>query len=93
MKRFGQIIRQALKDKGMRGIYLADQLHISRSYVSGMSTCKLRPPKTDMIIRMSKLLSLDPEMMLCVAWLEKRPKGLGIRTIHEMTSKILGGRA
>lgn len=93
MKSFGQIIRQALKDKDMRGIWLADQLGISRSYVSGMSTCKLRPPKTDMIVRMSKVLGLDPETMLCVAWLEKRPKGLGIRAIHEMVSKILGERA
>lgn len=89
MKKFGQIIRQALKDKDMRGIYLADQLDISRSYVSGMATCKLRPPKADMIVRMSRLLGLDPETMLCVAWLEKRPKGLGMRAIHRVVSKIL----
>ena len=92
MKKFGQIIRQALKDRDMRGIYLADQLGISRSYVSGMSTCKLRPPKADMIIRMSRFLGLDPEMMLCVAWLEKRPKGLGMRAIHRTVSKILRKR-
>jgi transcriptional regulator with XRE-family HTH domain len=92
MKRFGQIIRQALKDKGMRGIYLADQLGISRSYVSGLSTCKLRPPKASMIVQMSKALSLDPEMMLCVAWLEKRPKGLGIQAIYDFVWKELDSK-
>ena len=92
MRRFSQILRQALKDKDMRGIWLADRLGITRSYISGLSRGKLRPPKAEMIIRISRLLGLDPEVMLCVAWLEKRPKMLRIRTIHGIVSKILRKR-
>jgi transcriptional regulator with XRE-family HTH domain len=92
MKRFGQIVRQALRDRDMRGNYLATKLGISRSYVSGMSTCKLRPPTASMIVRISKLLGLDPETMLCVAWLEKRPKGLGIQAIYDFVWKELDSK-
>jgi hypothetical protein len=45
-----------------------------------------------MIIRISKLLGLDPEMMLCVAWLEKRPKGLGIQAIYDFVWKELDSK-
>lgn len=89
MKSFAQIVRQALKDKSILGSYLADRLKITRSYVSRFLLGSAKPPKADIIIRMSRLLDLDPQTMLCVAWLEKRPKMLKIRTIHKLTSEII----
>ena len=87
MKRFGVIVKEAMKAKGVNGTWLAKRLGTSRSYVSGWCTLKLRPPKASTIVFVSRELGLDPETMVCIAYLEKRPKMLRLKTISRMARR------
>jgi transcriptional regulator with XRE-family HTH domain len=70
---FGQRILEARKEKGLTLQELANKAGTHKGYVSGIETGKLNAPAPKVIEIFCKVLGLDIDTMLVVAWAEKAP--------------------
>jgi len=76
MRKFGQIVREAITAKGLTLAHVAKSMSSHKGYVSGICTRTLNPPSPRMIRKLCEILDLDYDHMLALAAFEKLPKGL-----------------
>ncbi len=76
MRKFGEIVREAITAKKMTLEFVAKCISSHKGYVSGICTKTLNPPSPKVIRKLCTILDLDYDHMLALAAFEKLPKGL-----------------
>ena len=61
-ERFGALIRQARREKGLTQVALADAAKVSRTVVSRLEQGKPRPVQTDVLDRVLAVLDVVPQL-------------------------------
>lgn len=89
MESFAATIRRAWFEKGIKVGTFAKHVGIEPSHASSIMKGSVSAPRPPTIRRIAQYFDLDYEELLAIAWIEKRPKHLRIRTIHECATRIL----
>ena len=76
MKKFGEIVREAIREKRMTLLDVATGVGSFKGYISGICTGKLNPPSPKIVRKLCKVLDLDFDEMLARGAFEKLPHGL-----------------
>ena len=87
MKSFGETIKAARLSKGRTLDRVARACGTHKGYISGIELGAVAPPSPKLVHRITRYLDLDFEEMLALAYLEKRPKMLGVRAICELAER------
>lgn len=74
MKRFHEIVDEAIRAKGLKLEALAKRCGTHKGYVSGWRRGKVNPPTAKFVRRLAKALDLEPTNLLVLAELEKIDK-------------------
>lgn len=93
MKKFGQIVREAITTKSLTLAQVAKGMSSHKGYVSGICTGTLNPPSPKMILKLCEILDLDYNHMLALAAFEKLPKGLRYDELRIVLVEADSGRA
>lgn len=89
MKKFGEIIRDARKAKGLSLSATAGQCNTFKGYICGIEKGHVAPPSPKLTRRICKVLSLDYERLVAIGWLEKRPEGVSLYRALEVIKEAI----
>ena len=73
MKRFGLVVREARRAKGLTLEAVARRLGSHRGYLSAIENSRFSPPKAKMIVKLAKVLGVDPKALLKRGVVERAP--------------------
>ena len=74
LKRFGTLLQEARRDQGLTLEEVARRARTHKGYISSIERGKVNPPSAALVVRLAKILGLDPREMLKRAWVQKAPK-------------------
>lgn len=74
MTRFGTLVRQLRRQKGLTLEHVARKIGTHKGYISGIENGKVNPPSVSLVRKFAKLFGRDERHMVLVAWIDKAPK-------------------
>lgn len=88
MKRFGEVVREARRSRGLTLEAVARVIRSHKGYVSGIEGMKVNPPRPAITRRLARALDLDPERLLALRLLDpvlaRRKDAPGMRPVAEL---------
>lgn len=82
---FGEKVRAFRVIRGLTLEALAKAIGSHKGYVSSIENRKVNPPSAKITKKLCKVLGLDYEPMLMLAWAEKAPKDVRQRALELVT--------
>ena len=73
MSRFGTLVKELRKQKGLTLEEVAKKLGSHKGYVSGIENDKVNPPSVKIIMKYAKLFGQDARRLVRLAWVDKAP--------------------
>ena len=72
--RFGDLIRNARKAKGMTLEQVAKKIGSHKGYISGIENGMVNPPSPKIAKQFAKLFGLNVKELIFIAWTQKAPQ-------------------
>jgi ribosome-binding protein aMBF1 (putative translation factor) len=72
--RFGKLVKDARKEKGLSLVEVATELDTHKGYISGIENGKVNPPSVKFIKAYSRLFGFDTKEMIFIAHMQKAPE-------------------
>ena len=73
MKRFGHVVREARKAKGLTLEAVAQRLGSHRGYLSAIENSRFNPPRERTVLKLARILGLKPKPLLTRVMVERAP--------------------
>ena len=74
MKRFGSVVREARRSKGLTLEAVAQQIGSHRGYLSAVENSRISPPKVQRVVQLARILRLEPKTLVKRAVVERAPR-------------------